>query len=44
VDVGTAEVLGSDFFAGRGFHQRRTAQKDRAVPLTMTVSSDIAGT
>ncbi len=29
VDVGTAELLGGHFFARRGFHERRAAQKNR---------------
>ena len=29
VDVGAAELFGGDFFAGRGFHERRAAEKDR---------------
>ena len=29
VHVGAAEILGGDFFAGRRFHERRTAKKDR---------------
>ena len=31
--VGTAEVFGRDDFTRGGFHQRRTAQKDRALVL-----------
>ena len=30
VDVGAAQVLGADLFAGRGFDQRRAADEDRA--------------
>ena len=33
VHVGAAEFLGRHFFAGRGLHQRRTAEKDRAGAL-----------
>ena len=44
VHVRAAELFGGDDLAGRGLHQRRPAQKDRALPLTMTVSSLIAGT
>ena len=33
VHVGAAEFLGADDFAGRGAHQRRAAEKDRALPL-----------
>ena len=29
VDVGAAELLGRDLLAGRGLHERRTAEKDR---------------
>ena len=35
--IGAAQLFRADFFAGRGFDQRR-------VPLTMIVSSLIAGT
>ena len=30
VDVGAAELLGGDLFAGGGLHERRAAEKDRA--------------
>ena len=30
VDLGAAELLGRDVLAGRGLHQRRTAEEDRA--------------
>jgi hypothetical protein len=43
VDVGAAKVFGGHFLAGRGFHERRPPRKI-VPPLTMTVSSDIAGT
>ncbi len=43
--VGAAEILGRHHLAGRRLHQRRPAEKDRALALrTMMVSSDIAGT
>ena len=32
VRVGPAQLLGGDFLAGGGLHQRRTRQKDRAGP------------
>ena len=32
VHVGAAQLLGGDLLAGRGLHQRRSAEKDRAVP------------
>ena len=44
VDVGAAQLLGRDLLAGRGLHERRAARKIVPVPLTMIVSSDIAGT
>ena len=31
VDVGTAELLGGDLLPGRGLHQRRAAEEDRAL-------------
>ena len=31
--VGAAEILGRDHLAGRGLHQRRAAEEDRALPL-----------
>ena len=33
VDVGAAELLGGDFLAGRGLHERRAAEEDRAGAL-----------
>ena len=30
VHVGAAELLGRDFLAGRGLHERRAAEEDRA--------------
>ena len=33
MDVGTAQLLGTDHFAGRRLHQRRAAQEDRALVL-----------
>jgi hypothetical protein len=32
VGIGPAQLLGGDFFAGGGLHQRRPRQKDRAGP------------
>ena len=32
VDIGAAQFLGGDFFAGRGLYERRAAQEDRAGP------------
>ena len=32
VDIGAAEILGRDVLAGRGLHQRRAAEKNRALP------------
>ena len=43
MDVGAAQFLRAHDLAGRRFHQRRPAEKDRAL-LTMMLSSDIAGT
>ena len=31
--VAAAEILGADFLAGRGAHQRRAAEEDRALPF-----------
>ena len=44
VHVGAAQLLGGDLLAGGGLDQRRPAQEDRALPLTITVSSLMAGT
>jgi hypothetical protein len=33
VHVGTAQILGRDHLAGRGLHQRRAAEEDRALAL-----------
>ena len=44
VHVGAAELLGRDFFAGRGLHERRAAEEDRPGAFDDDVSSDIAGT
>ena len=44
VDVRAAELLGRHVLAGRRLHERRPADEDRPRPLTITVSSDIAGT
>ena len=33
VDVGAAELLGGDLLAGRGLHERRAAEEDRAGAL-----------
>jgi hypothetical protein len=44
VHVRAAQLLGGHDLAGRGLHQRRAAEEDRALPRTMMLSSDIAGT
>jgi hypothetical protein len=44
VQIAAAQVFGADVLAGRGLHQRRPGQEDRALFRTITVSSLIAGT
>ena len=44
VDVGAAELLGRDHLAGRGLHQRRAAQEDRALVAHDDALVAIAGT
>ena len=44
VHVGAAELLGADHLAGRGLHQRRAAEKDRALALDDDALVAIAGT
>ena len=44
VHVAAAEILRGDDLAGGGLHERWTTEEEVPWSLTMTVSSDIAGT